>query len=77
MLVDHPIPRRDGVGRAGDGDRHAVEQDLAGIGGEQPVQDVHQGALAGAVLAEEGVDLARPDVEVDPVVGDDARGSAW
>ena len=29
--------------------------------------------LAGAVLAEQGVDLAGPDLEVDAVVGDDTR----
>ena len=43
----------------------AVEQDLALVGRGQPVEDVHQGGLAGAVLAEQGVDLAGPDVEVD------------
>ena len=47
--------------------------DLALVGRGQPVQDVHQGRLAGAVLAEQRVDLAGPDVEVDPVVCDDAR----
>ena len=51
----------------------AVEQDLAGVGPVQPGEDVHQRALAGAVLAEQGVDLARAQVEVDVVVGDDAR----
>ena len=51
----------------------AVEQDLAVIGLGQPVEDVHERGLAGAVLAEQGVDLAGPDLEVDVVVGDDAR----
>ena len=37
----------------------AVEQDLALVRLQQPVQDVHQGRLAGAVLAEQGVHLAR------------------
>ena len=55
----------------------AVEQDLALVRRRQPVEDVHQRRLAGAVLAEQGMDLAGPDVEVDPVVGDDARDSAW
>ncbi len=50
-----------------------VEQDLALVRAREPVQDVHQGGLAGAVLAEQRVDLARPDLEVDAVVGDDAR----
>ena len=72
MLVDHADAAGDRVGRPGDGDRLAVEQDLARVGREQPVQDVHQRALAGAVLAEEGVDLAGPDEQVDAVVGDDA-----
>ena len=42
-------------------------------GAGEAVEDVHQGRLAGAVLAEQGVDLAGPDVEVDAVVGDHAR----
>ena len=52
----------------------AVEQDLAGVGPVQPGQDVHQRALAGAVLAEQRVDLARAHVEVDVVVGERRRG---
>ena len=47
----------------------AVEQDLALVGLQQPVQDVHQGRLAGAVLAEQGVHLARGHRKIDPVVG--------
>ena len=39
---------------------------------QQPVEDVHQRRLAGAVLAEQRVDLARLDGEVDAVVGDEA-----
>ena len=73
VLVDHADAAGDGVGRAGDPDRRPVEQDLALVGRGQPVQDVHQGRLARPVLAEEGVDLARVDLEVDPVVGDHAR----
>ena len=54
-------------------DRLAVEQDLALVGHGQPVEDVHQGRLAGAVLAEQGVDLAGTQVEIDRVVGEHAR----
>ena len=50
-----------------------VEQDLALVRRRQPVQDVHQRRLAGAVLAQQRVDLAGTDLEVDPVVGHDAR----
>ena len=46
---------------------------LPSSGRGQPVEDVHERGLAGAVLAEQGVDLAGPDLEVDVVVGDDAR----
>ena len=51
-------------------DRLAVDEDLALVRLQQPVQDVHQRRLAGAVLAEQGVDLAWLDGQVDVVVGD-------
>jgi hypothetical protein len=59
VLVHHPDAGRDGVLRRGELDLLAVQQDLALVGLQQPVQDVHQGRLAGAVLAEQGVHLAR------------------
>ena len=34
------------------------QQDLAGVGPVEPGQDVHQAGLAGAVFAQQGVDLA-------------------
>ena len=49
----------------------AVEPDLALVGRVEPVEDAHQRRLAGAVLAEQRVDLAAAQVEVDAVVGDD------
>ncbi len=73
VLVDHADAAGDRIGRTGDRDRRTVEQDLAGIRCREAVQDVHQRRLAGAVLAEQRVDLARPDVEIDPVVCNDAR----
>ena len=48
------------------------EPDLAGVGLVQPEHDVHQRALAGAVLAEQAVHLALVQGEVDVLVGDDA-----
>ena len=51
----------------------AVQQDLARVRPVEAVEDVHQRRLAGAVLAEQRVHLAAADVEVDVVVGDDAR----
>ena len=43
----------------------AVEADLAAVGPEDAVDDVHQRRLAGAVLAGDGVHLAAPELEVD------------
>ncbi len=73
VLVDHADAPGDGIRRALDHDGRPVQEDLAAIGRRQPVEDVHEGRLARAVLAEERVDLARPDLQVDPVVRDDAR----
>ena len=72
VLVDHPDPGGDGVARRAHPQRPSVEQHLAGLGPLQAEQHTHQGALAGAVLAEEGVDLPGANVEVNVVVGDDA-----
>ena len=57
--------------------RLAVDQDLAGVRVDQAVEDVHQGRLAGAVLADQRVDLAGAHVEVDVVVGDARRETPW
>ena len=46
---------------------------LSSVGPVEPVEDVHQRRLAGAVLAEQRVHFAATDVEGDLVVGDDAR----
>src|SRR5664279_4883635 len=73
MLVDHADPATDRVGRAADPDLRPIEQDLALVRPGEPIQDVHQGALAGAVLTEQGVDLAGSHDEIDAVVGDDPR----
>ena len=72
VLVDHADAAPDGVIRAVDLDGLAVEQDLALVRHGQAVEDVHERRLAGAVLAEQRVDLAGPHVERDAVVGDDA-----
>ena len=66
------MPRAIASAGPGDGDGRPIEQDLALVGRGQPVQDVHERGLARAVLAEQRVDLAGADLEVDRVVGDDA-----
>ena len=49
--------------RRGDLHRLAVPADLAVVGPDGAVDDLHQRRLAGAVLAEDGVDLARRDAQ--------------
>ena len=67
-----PMPARHRVAGAGEVLHDVVEQDLALVGLVEAVEHVHQRRLAGAVLAEEAVDLAGLDDEVDVVVGDEA-----
>src|SRR5262249_7371718 len=59
------------VGRA-EGDEPAVEAYLAGVGCEDAGEDVEEGGLAGAVLADEGVDGAGTQDEGDAAQGHDA-----
>ena len=51
--------------------------DLALVRVVEPVEDVHQRRLAGAVLAEQRVHLASAEVEVDVVVRERRPGTAW
>ena len=51
-----PMPRAGGIDRVDDLDRDAVQADLAGVGQDQPDEDLHQRRLAGPVLAEDAVD---------------------
>ena len=46
---------------------HAENRGLAGIGGPQSLEDLDRRRLARSVRAEEAEDLARPDLERDPV----------
>ena len=71
VLRDHPDAGPDRVARRADRLQLAVDPDLTGIRVRQPVGDAHDGRLARAVLAEQRVDLAATDIEVDAVVGDE------
>ncbi len=66
-----PMPSRRAA--AGDAKRDglAFPFDLAGIGAHDAVCDLHQRALARAVLADQAVDLAGAHDEIDAVVGND------
>src|SRR2546421_6824815 len=54
------------------GYRLAIDPDFATVRADEPVKNVHQRALARAVLADQGMDFALPDFEVDVIVGEDA-----
>ena len=73
VLMDHADPGFDRVLGGRELGALALEQDLARVGLVQAVEDVHQRRLAGAVLAEQRVHFAARQLEVDVVVGDDAR----
>ena len=55
------------------GDRHAVQLDGAAVRLIHAGDEVHERRLAGAVLADQRVHLAAPDLEGDVIDGPDAR----
>ena len=69
MLEDHSDAGLPRLARAADGDGRPAPGDRPGGRLEHAEKHLHQGRLAGPVLAEKRVDFARPDVEVDPVTG--------
>ena len=66
MLVQQVV-RRERV------DRTPIDGTMPRVGTLQAGQDRHQGRLAGPVLADDGRDRARLELEVDVVERDDAR----
>jgi hypothetical protein len=72
VLVHHADPDLDRVGGGAEVDTGARHVDGALVGLLHPVEDLHQGGLARAVLTAQGVDLTDPDAQVDVAVGDDA-----
>jgi hypothetical protein len=67
VLVDHADPGPDGVGGRVDGHDLTVQPNLALVRLIEAVENLHQRALARAVLAQQGVDFAGAHVEIDPV----------
>ena len=72
VLKHHADAEPASSGGGAKADREAVDGDGAGVGGVVAVDDLHQGALAGPVLAEDGVYLTALHDEVDGVIGYDA-----
>ncbi len=72
VLVDHADSQIGGGLWIVDHRLAAGEGDRAVVGLDEPDQDLHQRRLAGAVLAEDPVDPAGVQLQVDVVAGDDA-----
>ena len=72
VLVHHADPGLDRIPRRVESNRLSVELDLARVRAIEAGQDVRQRRLAGAVLAEERVHLARRRLEGHAVVRHDA-----
>ena len=72
LLVDGRDAQRLGVVRAADLDGLSLEQDLPLVLAVRTREDLDQGRLAGAILAEEGVDLALLDRQLDAFERPDA-----
>ncbi len=73
VLIDHGDAASAGIGGACQGHRHAGDADLAGVRPRGAGQHAHQGRLAGAVLADQRVNLAGLAVEGDIQKRLDAR----
>ncbi len=73
VLKHHADAQAPRFGRVGDGNRPAVPEHLSGVGPHDTVNDLHQGALAGAVLAQHRMDLAGHDAKADAIVGHHGR----
>src|SRR5439155_3234650 len=64
ILVDGLDAELARLARVCDGDRSAIDRDLAGVSVVHPGDDLDQGRLAGPVVADDRVDLVRPEREV-------------
>ena len=69
MLMHHADAVADRLARGADPDRLAVDADFAGVGFVEAVENRHQRRFAGAVLADDAVDDAALDDEIDVIVG--------
>ncbi len=69
MLENHADAEAARGAGIGDSDRRAIEQNLAFVRRLDPVNHLDEGRLASPVLAEQRMNLARLDLEMDVVVG--------
>jgi len=69
MLVDHADFKVVGIIGVIDLDDLAIFPDHAAVWLVQAKQDAHQGAFAGSVFAQQGMDFAAPQLQGHPVIG--------
>ena len=72
VLMDHADAERNGIERALNVSRLSVDDNLAAVGCIEAVGDAHGGRLPRSVLANDGVNRAGLDRDVDVVVREDA-----
>lgn len=65
LLMDEADPGSHGLAGSRETGGRSTQQDLPAVGGVDPRQDPHQGALASAVLTHDGQDLARANLQGD------------
>ena len=75
LLVDHRDPGVASVGRAAQRDLDPVDEQLPAVRRVHAGEDLHERRLAGPVLADEGMSLARVEVDRDVVEGADRAES--
>ena len=71
MLVDHAHTQGDGMLGVVLGDGFSLDDHLAPGGGEDSVENVHQGGFSRAVFAHQGKDLALADGKIHILIGPD------
>ena len=69
VLMHHADAVADRLARRADPDRLAVDADFAGVGLVEAVENRHQRRFSGAVLADDAVNDAAFDDEIDVIVG--------
>ena len=69
MLMHHADAVADRLARRGDAHRLAVDANFAGVGLVEAVEDRHQRRFAGAVFADDAMNDAALDAQIDVVVG--------
>ena len=73
MLMDHPDAELHRLGGGRNINFLPMEIDFSPILLLETIEDVHQGCLAGTILSQHAVNLSLTNVEVDVVVGKNAR----